>query len=272
MKKIIMALCLVIGLASCVDDKMYQGPPTFGDITVGGGEAITPDDAAAVTAVITALEGVESATLFYKVNGGAEQSLAMEKKTGDIFSASIPKQEDKAKVVFYIKVKGNNGKEAKSKEVEYEVGAIPVKYEDLALNELNGNDKFIEVFNKGETAIPLKDVYVEKDGKVVWTGQDGYVLKGGEYLLLYSRDVEANHSDWDQGMFFTGGLSAKKNVRVQLFSPTGASLDDFNLTGYEKQASASYARFPNGTGPWVFADASPQKENLSGGDNVPGLE
>ena len=48
-----------------------------------------------------------------------------------------------------------------------ETPAAPIGYSGLVLNELNGNDKFIELYNKGGEALSLKGIYMEKDGKNV---------------------------------------------------------------------------------------------------------
>ena len=150
--------------------------------------------------------------------------------------------------------------------------ATPVDYSGLVLNELNGNDKFIELYNKGTEAIALKGIYIEKDGKNVWKAGD-ITIEASAYLLLYSEDVIAEeHPDYEgSGLVFSSGLSAKKAVRVQLFTPQGVSLDDFNLVDYSTPASASYSRCPDGTGAWTYADATPGAANAESTDLVDGL-
>lgn len=157
--------------------------------------------------------------------------------------------------------------------------ATPVDYSGLVLNELNGNDKFIELYNKGTEAIALKGVYIEKDGKNVWKAGD-MTLEAGAYLLLYSEDVvlttttnpTPEHPEYEgSGLVFCSGLSAKKAVRVQLFTPTGDSLDDFNLTEYSTPAPASYSRCPDGTGVWTYADATPGAANAESTTMLDGL-
>ena len=143
-------------------------------------------------------------------------------------------------------------------------------YKGLVLNELNGNDKFIELYNKGTEAIALNGVYIEKDGKNVWKAGD-ITLEAGAYLLLYSEDVIADYPEHDSGLVFGSGLSAKKEVRVQLFTPTGASIDDFNLVDYSTQAPASYSRCPDGIGAWTYADATPGTANAESTTLVGGL-
>ena len=148
--------------------------------------------------------------------------------------------------------------------------AQKVDYSGLVLNELNGNDKFIELYNKGAEAIALNGVYIEKDGKNVWKAGD-IILTAGAYLLLYSEDVAADHPEHDSGLIFGSGLSAKKEVRVQLFTPTGASIDDFNLVDYSTPAPASYSRCPDGTGAWTYAAATPGIANAESTELVDGL-
>ena len=142
---------------------------------------------------------------------------------------------------------------------------------DLVLNELNGNEKFIELYNKGTESISINGVYIEKDGKNVWKAGD-ITLEAGAFLLLYSEDVVADHPEYENsGLVFSSGLSAKKEVRVQLFTPAGSSLDDFNLVEYTTPCPASYSRYPDGTGPWVYDDATPGKANAESETLVEGL-
>lgn len=150
--------------------------------------------------------------------------------------------------------------------------SAPVGYSGLVLNELNGNDKFIELYNRGSETIQLNGVYIEKDGKNVWKA-GSITLGAGEYLLLYSEDVIVEkHPEYDgSGLVFASGLSAKKAVRVQLFTPSGISIDDFNLVNYSTPASASYSRSPDGTGSWTYADATPSAANAQSNVLVSGL-
>lgn len=158
----------------------------------------------------------------------------------------------------------------------------------LILNELNGNDKFIELRNTSDKTINLEGVTVWKDGKKVWTGKSGQnVASSAEegYVLLYSEDVvnwdeekdaekpKPAHYGYDSDLVFTSGLSPKKAVRVQLFNAAGVLIDDFNLVGYTKPCPASYGRNANGV--WYYQEATPGTSgasNVDGVDPVTGLE
>ena len=153
-------------------------------------------------------------------------------------------------------------------------------YSNIILNEINGNDKFIEIYNSGTVAINLNGVYMEKDGIQNWVADNTVRIEAGEYLLLYSEDVQIDHPDCPESMIIHSGISAKKNVRFQLFTSTGVSVDDFNLTnidlngeayGYVSNAApASYSR--NVDGNWYYAEATPGAANVDGVNIVLGLE
>lgn len=276
MKKIMfVALALLVGLASCVKDKQYPGI-NISNVSYAP-TAVQAADDVTVTATITSFKDF-TAKLVYTI-GDENKELAMTAAEGNLFNAIIPAQPDGTKVSFYVQAM-NGEVTAASPVMEYEVGAVAIDYSVLRLNELNGNDKFIEIYNAGADAINLNGVYIEKDGAQNWIGDNTVKIDAGAYLVLYSEDVVADHPDVPESLIFHSGLSAKKNVRVQLFTPAGASIDDFNLTAIElngdaygyagNQAPASYSR--NADGNWYYADATPGAANVDGANIVLGLE
>jgi hypothetical protein len=275
MKKImIVALALLMGLASCVKDKQYPGI-NISNVSYAP-TAVQADDEVTVTATITSFKDF-TAKLVYTI-GEENKELAMTAVEG-VYTSVIPAQPDRTKVSFYVQAM-NGEVTAVSSTMEYEVGAVAIDYSKLRLNELNGNDKFIEIYNAGTDAINLNGVYIEKDGAQNWIGDNTVKVEAGAYLVLYSEDVVADHPDVPEALIFHSGLSAKKNVRIQLFTPAGASIDDFNLTAIElngeaygyagNQAPASYSR--NADGNWYYADATPGAANTDGQNIVLGLE
>lgn len=267
MKKIMfVALALLVGLASCVKDKQYPGI-NISNVSYAP-TAVQAADDVTVTATITSFKDF-TAKLVYTI-GDENKELAMTAAEGNLYNAIIPAQPDGTKVSFYVQAM-NGEVTAASPVMEYEVGAVAIDYSVLRLNELNGNDKFIEIYNAGADAINLNGVYIEKDGAQNWIGDNTVKIDAGAYLVLYSEDVVADHPDVPESLIFHSGLSAKKNVRIQLFTPAGASIDDFNLTAIElngeaygyasNQAPASYSR--NADGNWYYADATPAQPTLT---------
>ena len=267
------ALALLMGLASCVKDKQYPGI-NISNVSYAP-TAVQADDDVTVTATITSFK-VFTAKLVYAV-GEAEKAieLAMTAGADNLYTAVIPAQPDGTKVKFHIEAM-NGEATAVSPDMEYEVGAVAIDYTTLRLNELNGNDKFIEIFNAGADPINLNGVYIEKDGSQNWLADNTVRIEAGGYLLLYSEDVQADMPDYPESLIFHSGLSAKKNVRIQLFTPAGVSIDDFNLTNIDANdpayipAPASYSR--NADGNWYYADATPGVVNVEGTVAVLGLE
>ena len=277
MKKIMfVALALLMGLASCVKDKQYPGI-TISNVTYNP-TAVQEDDEVTVTATITSFQKIIEAKVVYTIDGES-LALAMTEGTDNLYKAVIPAFADGTTVSFYVEA-DNNEVTAASPVMEYTVGAVAVDYSVLRLNELNGNDKFIEIYNAGADAINLNGVYIEKDNERCWEAGKEVTIASGAYILLYSNKVEADHPDYPATLFFDSGLSEKKNVRIQLFTPAGESIDDFNLVNIElngeaygyagNAAPASYSR--NADGKWYYADATPGTANVDGENLVLGLE
>ena len=270
------ALALILGLASCVKDKQYPGI-NITNVSYSPA-AVTENSDVTVSATISCFNSFE-AKLVYTINDNST-TLNMA-SNGDAYTAVIPAQPDNTTVNFYVEA-SNADATTKSATMSYTVGAVQVDYSVLRINELNGNDKFIEIFNNGNDAIPMSNVTIYKDTeKLIWTGKSSVTIEPGAYLLLYSEDVINDHPEIDTALYmFHSGLSAKKNVRIELKTPAGVSVDDFNLTQIElngeaygypgNQAPASYSR--NANTDWYYADATPGAANVDGENIVLGLE
>lgn len=274
MKKIMfVALALLMGLASCVKDKQYPGI-NIANVSYAP-TAVQATDDVTVTATITSFKDFTAKLVYSTDEANKAEELGMVAGENNLYTAVIPAQPDGTKVSFYVQAM-NGEVTAVSPTMEYEVGAVAIDYSKLRLNELNGNDKFIEIYNAGAEAINLNGVYIEKDDAQNWIGDNTVKIDAGAYLVLYSEDVVANHPEVPEALIFHSGLSAKKNVRIQLFTPAGVSIDDFNLTNIDANdpayipAPASYSR--NADGKWYYADATPGAVNVDGTVALLGLE
>ena len=267
------ALALLMGLASCVKDKQYPGinisNVSYTPTAVQEGDDVT------VTATITSFKEFTAKLVYATEEASKAIELTMTAGADNLYTAVIPAQADGTKVNFHIEAM-NGEATAVSPDMEYVVGAVAIDYSVLRLNELNGNDKFIEVYNTGAEAINMNGVYIEKDGTQNWLADNTVKIEAGGYLLLYSEDVQADMPEYPESLIFHSGLSAKKNVRIQLFTPAGVSIDDFNLTNIDANdpayipAPASYSR--NADGNWYYADATPGAVNVDGTVALLGLE
>lgn len=274
MKKIMfVALALLVGLASCVKDKQYPGI-NISNVSYAP-TAVQAADDVTVTATITSFKDFTAKLVYSTDEANKAEELGMVAGENNLYTAVIPAQPDGTKVSFYVQAM-NGEVTAVSPTMEYEVGAVAIDYSKLRLNELNGNDKFIEIYNAGAEAINMNGVYVEKDDAQNWIGDNTVKIEAGAYLVLYSEDVVADHPEIPESLIFHSGLSAKKNVRIQLFTPAGVSIDDFNLTNIDANdpayipAPASYSR--NADGKWYYADATLGAVNVDGTVALLGLE
>lgn len=141
----------------------------------------------------------------------------------------------------------------------------------LALNELNGNAKFIELFNGGLDRVDIGGITIRKDdSKIIYTAPSGTMIPAKGFLVLYGNAI-----DWAEG--FTSGLSADKATKIQLLDKNGEELDVFkNLpenpgdawnspgTYSCKPAQGSFSRFPDGTGRWYVGESTEGSANIKG--------
>ncbi|MDR2039654.1 MAG: lamin tail domain-containing protein [Bacteroidales bacterium] len=147
-------------------------------------------------------------------------------------------------------------------------------YSLLVLNELNGNgDKYIELYNKGNVPLDISNVFIRKNAEdmIIYRAPEGTTVPAGGFLTLPSDQV-----DYSTG--FLGGLSAKKSLLIELYTPSGNTLIDVfkNLKSdgtevwdgtpkYNGENNVqSFGRYPDGTGPWFMMTATQNTANTQG--------
>ena len=140
----------------------------------------------------------------------------------------------------------------------------------MVLNELYGAgadaEKFIELYNNGDTPIKLKDVTIKKDEELAWTGIEGEVVAPHSHFAIVGAKGTTPRG-------FSSGFSSKKNVLIELYSPEGTKLNTFQRgekgDGWGKVSLAavtkSWSRCPDGTGKFMQADPTQGKANPATG-------
>ncbi len=147
----------------------------------------------------------------------------------------------------------------------------------IVLNELSGEDKYIELYNTTDKEVSLEGVYIvkydsEKEGgkSTTWTGAKGMKIAAKGYVVLESSDlkdpVEGGSEDYkyeSDNHIFKGGLSGKKNCFFELYGADAKVLSEFKrgeegagwnqVKGFEELKEYSFSRVPDGTGEWVYA-------------------
>ena len=262
----ILLLILVI-TAGCVKDAVYEGASTIKSVKLTPA-APTSTDNVVVTAVIApGLQAPSTVTLVYNAGAG-NQTVAMTGKD-NTFTGTIPAQADKTKVTYKVTVVNTAGFST-VKESSYVVGDKPSDYTKLVLNELYGAgadaQKFIELYNNGDTPIKLKDVTIKKDEELTWTGIEGEVVAPHSHFAIVGAKGTTPRG-------FSSGFSSKKNVLIELYSPEGTKLNTFQRgekgDGWGKVSLAavtkSWSRCPDGTGKFMQADPTQGKVNPATG-------
>lgn len=143
-----------------------------------------------------------------------------------------------------------------------------IDYTGLVLNEINGNGtKFIELYNTTNAAIDISGVILKKNSSSLHTIPASTSIPAKTIMTFVS------------GTDFSGGISAKRSLLIQIFTPDGKTVIDFfkNLTEDDAEewdvappkyngetATQSYGRFPDGTGSWQMMTASQNTANTVG--------
>ena len=259
MKKIQLALLLLatLVLASCVKDNVYEGPSKIDAVTMSP-EAPTSFDDIVITATVSGLQAVKTATLNYKA-GATSGNLPMA-GNGNTYTATIPAQPDGTKVTYTVVIENEAGFTTVSPEKEFTVGDKPSDFTKLVLNELYGaadadSEKFIELYNNGDDPIKLKDVVIKKDEEETWKGLDGEVIMGHSFFTIVGAKGTTPRG-------FSSGFSNKKSVLVELYDPNNNLVDRFQRGEKEDawgnqslaKVSGSWSRCPNGTGKFMITD------------------
>jgi len=151
-------------------------------------------------------------------------------------------------------------------------------YARLRLNEVSGigtdAEKFYELINTGDKDIPLEGckIYYNAntatggtlpggDGSLAWTGLNSQTIPAGELFSLIGRDTL---SDPHPGSFTTG-LTAQRILIITLEDPEGNVIDTCVRAADTRNyafTDKSFARIPDGTGPFYFATPTPDKRNF----------
>lgn len=267
MKKIFfISAAILLALTGCVKDEMFKGPSTIEKV-VFSPEAPTSIAPVQVTATVTGLQAVTSATLNY--NGGTVTMNG----SGTSFTATIPAMADGTEVNFTIVVNNEAGFTTTSDKYSYKVGDPATDWSKLKLNEVYGagadEEKFFELYNGSDFPIKLTGVTISKDESNCWTGIDGEVVPAKGYFAIIGAKGTTPRG-------FSSGFSSKKSVLIELFDTKGNKIDFFQrgekMDSGEWGASlpnnkGSWSRIPDGSGKWMQTDAfTPGKANSTSGN------
>jgi len=150
-------------------------------------------------------------------------------------------------------------------------GEAPVVTSNVVLNEVDGNIKFIELFNRGTEPVSLDGWTLSKNDGDVWTGTASNVIAAGSYLVVYSSKCGSIPLG---APVFSGGISSKQTLKVTLKLANGSVTDTFTRGSAPwgetiSTCSDSFGRTPDGTGSWNLITATPGTANGSSKGAIP---
>ncbi|WP_158211128.1 lamin tail domain-containing protein [Myroides phaeus] len=270
MKKILFILLFSLGIASCVKDEMFKGPAHIENILIEPNN-ITSKDKVKITALITDLIGIQMVKLDYKTIDKSE-TITMHLVDNNLYSALIPSQENNTQVQFTISVTNKNGFLTTSKTQKYTVTDQLIDYSQIVMNEIDGNSKSIELFNKGKESFSLEGFTLLKNNSSEWwkgTTESG-IIEPGQYIVIIQNNPD------NQNLSGTSGISSKQALKIEFKSPNGNNIGTF-LRGTDDNLGAklsdtapySYQICPNGEGEWKLAIPTIGNKNPKTGENIP---
>ena len=124
--KYLFMLTVMALMAACMEDEVYEGPSSI-DSVASSIAAPTSTDNVTVTAVVSGLQAVRTATLSYSINGGGYNEVAMS-GNGNTFTGVIPAQEDGTKVKYFVTVVNEAGFSTDSPERESQESDHPTDF------------------------------------------------------------------------------------------------------------------------------------------------
>lgn len=269
--KILFVAFLAVAMTACVEDKVYEGPNTIDAVSISP-EAPTSFDDVVVTAKVSGLLKVTKAVLSYSVNDDFVDEIEMAgDKEGEIFTATIPAQPDGTNVKYVVTITNEAGHTTTS-EKDYTVGDKPSDFTKLVINEVYGaggdGDKYLELYNNGDDPIKLQDVVIRKDeADDVWVGESGEIIMGhGYFVIAGAKKVSGEGGSGPNPRPMTKGLSAKKNVLMEIYDPNGNFITKFQRgekgeagwgeTTFSFENKDTWSRCPDGSGRFVIAPGS----------------
>ena len=169
-----------------------------------------------------------------------------------------------------------------------EPSAEPAAPVTLCINEVNGTTgyKGVEIYNTGDADVNLEGWILKKNNevdrpadpdngieetKLYWKGTVGTVPAKGFYVIFANKEA-TELGTAPEGATATGGLSAKKAVKLELIAPDGTVIDTFNR-GWDDSAEnpevklkeyteGSFARATDGGDVWKVLSPTFGKTNV----------
>ena len=146
----------------------------------------------------------------------------------------------------------------------------PASFEHLILTEICGEQKYVEIYNKGSEEISLYGAkLVRNEGASSYAFSETDVIPAGAYrlILFNSHPEELETNEAYVGWTVSSGISDQQTLSVQLICLTDDSVissfqrgtAEWGTSGAERERSYSYSLMDDGA--WAYADFTPGAAN-----------
>ena len=229
-----------------------------------------PNDQVNISATVRAFSGtaLSSVVVKWKLDGVAQPDRTTTNNK-DAYMATIPENSATSKVEYTLVATNDEGEKAEASSIYFVYNAGDFEYNNLVINEIDGNSKFVELYNKGNVPIPLAGVYLVKNEQAFhwWDGSDAAYIEAKKYYAI-AQTKNSNPNPPSNANEYTGvnGISARQNLKFELWSPGNSLLDNFTRTNNGKlgdrilpdysESKYSFSRCPDGSGGFGMANPS----------------
>ena len=152
-----------------------------------------------------------------------------------------------------------------------------VDYSKLVVNEVSGNNKYVEIYNSGTMDIPLLGVKLQRNdgptsGGSEWTGAATDSIKAGAYGLFLFNSYTPADLNTNPALLGTvgSGISSGQILKVAIVDPKGNPISVFIrgdvplpawqvTTNVSQNTTDTYSRMADGT--WAYAAPTPGAVN-----------
>lgn len=237
----------------------------------------TPDDDVNFVVKASDANGIAGVVLQYTLGDDTQvNEVDLVKNADGEYEGTIGKQSDGTTAKWTVVATNTQGATVqKTGTITWAAPNVPTgDYTKLVLNEIDGVNKTIELYNNGTVALSLEGVKITKtapDASDWWIGSAAAgTIEPGGYIVL------SNEIDDTDPFFGDGGISPKKSVQFDLYAPDGSQIDTFlrgDASALDSSISDvspnSYQRIPNGTGDWKMAEPTNNESNATTGEDIP---
>lgn len=254
--KYLILILSIFTLTNCVEDEVFVGPPSISDVTLNPTAPGATDDVI-VSAKITDLKGVESATLYYKLStDGAYTSVPMNALSSaqHTFAASIPAHPMGTTIVYYILAKNVSDLQATHPvnapvtTAAYSIGAPAIVLNEIFSRGTTTDPDWIEIYNNSNASVNISGFKVYDSGGQGGTKPKMEIPAGttiaahGFYVIVVDDAASANPTGSNFGLSSSG-------EEVWLESAAGFVIDNAMIPAMPV-ATTSYGRMPDGSTNW----------------------